>query len=181
METTVTYLDAIHPFERAGLGKAPFRFIGVSEKVYMAHPGAPLQPAGTCDYCGNGIRYCFGVASADGRKFIVGCDCVYKLNKASNRAATMDRLTFDVKRAEARLKAEARHKSARARIERAKATLEAHPALFTDKPHPHPYYASQGKTLRDNIVFLLTQAGDRGGVGAAKFVEKTVADARVEA
>ena len=30
-----------HPFERAGLGLAPFRFVGMVEKVYVSCPGAP--------------------------------------------------------------------------------------------------------------------------------------------
>ena len=37
----------IHPFEKSGLGVAPFRFVGVSEKVYCACPGAPEQPGAT--------------------------------------------------------------------------------------------------------------------------------------
>ena len=62
----------IHPFERAGLGVAPYTFLGVSERVYVACPGAPAQPGGTCDYCGNGIRYLYHCVSADGRRFAGG-------------------------------------------------------------------------------------------------------------
>lgn len=76
----------IHPFERNGLGIAPFRFAGFEEKV-LVHPGANgyVQPAGTCDYCGQGIRYCCHIASSDGKRFIVGQDCVRKLNREDNR------------------------------------------------------------------------------------------------
>ncbi len=68
----------VHVFERAGLGKAPFRFVGVEVKVYQACPGAPAQPGGSCDYCGQGIKSCYTLRSADGRQFHVGCDCIDK-------------------------------------------------------------------------------------------------------
>jgi hypothetical protein len=51
----------------------------MAEKTYQACQGAPVQPGGTCDYCGNAIRYCFGVRSADSKTFVVGCDCVEKI------------------------------------------------------------------------------------------------------
>lgn len=76
----------MHAFERAGLGVAPFRCAGMSEKVYVAFPGAPAQPAGTCDYCGNGIRYCCHIKDSSGKEFIVGTDCVMKVNAENNVA-----------------------------------------------------------------------------------------------
>lgn len=72
----------LHVFERAGLGKAPFRCVGMVEKVYQACQGAPVQPGGSCDYCGNGIRYCFQVKGADGKLFEVGSDCVMRTGDA---------------------------------------------------------------------------------------------------
>jgi hypothetical protein len=68
----------MHTFTAAGLGQAPFQYIGMFESVYVACPGAPVQPAGSCDYCGNGIRYCFQIKSADGKISKVGCDCIKK-------------------------------------------------------------------------------------------------------
>lgn len=49
--------ETIHPFEAANLGIAPFRFVGCTENVFVAHPGAVPKAGGSCDYCGNGIRY----------------------------------------------------------------------------------------------------------------------------
>ena len=82
-----TATETMHPFEAAGLGLAPFSYVGMTEKVYSACPGHS-QPAGTCDYCGQGIKYCCEIRSADGRSFIVGCDCVRKLNRSDNRMLT---------------------------------------------------------------------------------------------
>lgn len=91
METTATNLP-IHRFEAAGLGKAPFRFLGAEERRgpikfldesgVMLEVGAPGQPMGTCDYCGQGIAICCKIRSADGREFIVGTDCVRKTGDA---------------------------------------------------------------------------------------------------
>ena len=68
---------AMHPFQKSGLGIAPFRCVGVSENVYSTG-GGHSQPGGTCDYCGTGIRWEFHIESSDGKEFDVGCDCVAK-------------------------------------------------------------------------------------------------------
>jgi hypothetical protein len=79
----------VHPFERAGLGLAPFRFVGVTENM-IRHPDGTCQPGGTCDYCANGIRWECHVLSADGKRFKVGCDCIGRLASRTN-ASTADR------------------------------------------------------------------------------------------
>lgn len=72
----------LHVFERANLGRAPFRCIGYVEKSYQATPDAPKQPGGSCDYCGTGIYLQCRIKSADGRTFKVGSDCVAKTGDA---------------------------------------------------------------------------------------------------
>jgi vacuolar-type H+-ATPase subunit E/Vma4 len=56
----------LHPFEKAGLGKAPFHCTGVTD-AWSA-----------CQFCGTPIRYRFYIAGADGSTFYVGSDCVAK-------------------------------------------------------------------------------------------------------
>ena len=70
-----------HRFEVAGLGLAPFRFIGVSENV-ITYPDGTQQAGGSCDYCGTGIRYECHVESRDGKRFKTGCDCIAKVGDA---------------------------------------------------------------------------------------------------
>ncbi len=72
--------DKIHPFEKAGLGHAPFRVTGVDRKVFYACPGAPAQHGGSCDYCGTGITYHFYIRGSGpkDKEFHVGSDCVAK-------------------------------------------------------------------------------------------------------
>lgn len=71
----------MHAFERAGLGKAPFRFIGASDNV-IVYPDGSQKAGGSCDYCGTGIRTECQVKSADGRIFKVGCNCIEKVGDA---------------------------------------------------------------------------------------------------
>jgi len=83
----------IHAFERAGLGKAPFRCIGVEEKrgpITLPNGlqvGAPGQAMGTCAFCSQGIAECYLIQNADKKQFTVGCDCVRKTGDAGMRKA----------------------------------------------------------------------------------------------
>lgn len=72
----------LHVFERAKLGKAPFRVVGYFEKTYQAAPGAPVQTGGSCAYCGTGISLHCRISSNDGREFVVGSDCVARTGDA---------------------------------------------------------------------------------------------------
>lgn len=84
--TDKTYV--IHPFEAAGLGVAPFRYMGMVVRVgpiksiwngVEVETGAHGQPMGSCDYCGQGIKYCVVVADTTGKQFEVGCDCAERI------------------------------------------------------------------------------------------------------
>jgi hypothetical protein len=78
----------VHPFEQAGLGKYPYKYLYAKREVYVACPGAPVQPGGSCDYCSTGIYYQFWLESADGKKFKVGSECIMKANRKSRTGAT---------------------------------------------------------------------------------------------
>ena len=78
--------STIHPFEQAGLGLAPFRFVGMAKN----DPLTLCPPTNKCDYCGTHIVYNFIIESSDKKKFIVGSDCVERtgditLNNFVNR------------------------------------------------------------------------------------------------
>jgi hypothetical protein len=159
----------MHPFEAAGLGQAPFRFIGMVEKTYQACQGAPVQPGASCDYCGQGIRYVFQVKSADGKSFGVGCDCIRKTTHKGVR------LLSDAEREMRRFKRDQAAEKLRARVAASLATLAANPALFTDAPHPSPFFAKQGKTWRDYVLWSLESGSTSGRLAACKGVEQAAA------
>lgn len=165
--------EVLHPFERAGLGKAPFAYVGMSEKVYVACPGAPEQPAGTCDYCGQGIRYCCGIRSADGKEFVVGCDCVRKLGRADNRLVTKVEAEMKViERKKNRERRAVQVAKEDQRIAAAFAALDANEAIqeaMKAKPHPR---GLEGRSLLDYVTFLRFNAGHSGCLTTARIIEK---------
>ncbi len=103
-------MEKVHVFESAGLGKAPFTWVGYHEerggKVTEINGvtvtvGAPGQPLGTCAFCGTGIAICCEIVSADGKSFVVGSDCVLKTGdkglkvQVDEMKATMNRKKQD--------------------------------------------------------------------------------------
>lgn len=155
----------IHAFERAGLGKAPFRFVRFEVRKYQACPGAPIQPGTCCDYCMTGIMGVYWIRSVDGREFKVGCDCVAKTGDAG--------LLKKVSAA----KAKHNRELAAARDERKTADIEAAladegtRAKLVAKPHPHPYMASKGETLLGWVEFMMRCAGASGRARVAKVIK----------
>ena len=115
----------IHLFELAGLGKAPFKLVGLVSipplSLCEANPDAYNNAlrnlprdvgCGTCHYCGMGIMNNFIIQSSDGKKSAVGCDCVDKVGDHG--------LTTEVKVAK---KKAAREKSEEQRVARYNARL----------------------------------------------------------
>jgi len=143
MKTEASKTEPIHPFEAAGLGLAPFRFIGLEaqDKLYgkvilnraeyeRTGIAVTTAPGGSCAYCGQYIVVMYRVRSSDGRTFHVGCDCVEKCAKAA--AGT------DAERDLARLRTAVRAaKSARDRTARTarKALRQAELAATADGRH----------------------------------------------
>jgi cell division septum initiation protein DivIVA len=84
----------LHPFEIAGFGKAPFRFVRLQQKV-----NADGYPCGCCDFCGAGLRYEYIFRSFDNQpEFRVGSDCAEKTLQENN--TLLDEVTRAQKRLE---------------------------------------------------------------------------------
>lgn len=103
----------IHCFEKAGLGKARFQCVGLysipspslAEKNPDAYNNAlAMMPrglgCGSCAFCGTAIMHNFIIESADGKRFVVGSDCVARTGDAG--------LIKEVKRERVRIAKEAR-------------------------------------------------------------------------
>lgn len=172
--------NRIHPFERVGLGKAPFRFSHQYRAVFQAIPGdpsCPILPGASCDYCGQGIYEVYVIQSADKRTFKVGCDCVAKVSKeaatteAEKLAAAVDAARRKANRSKAHVKAAA-----------VKAELKA---LLTDEdvcrqlmntPHPTPARAERGERMLGFAQWMATHAGASGHAKALKLVRAALAE-----
>jgi hypothetical protein len=168
---TTAAAHAIHPFEKAGLGKAPFRLVGevyqeisYGRRVIGSIGGATVTttPGGTCEYCGQYIINMFRVESADGNRFVVGCDCVNKVSQVGGKVEGEGKIPELLKKMK-----KARDES---RIEAAKKMLpDAH--ALKSSPHPNHYRASVGATLWDYANFLIHSAGMTGRLKAARMIE----------
>jgi hypothetical protein len=171
-ETTAT----AHPFEAAGLGKAPFRFEGMTENV-VRHPDGTTQAGGSCDYCSTGIRYECRIVSADGVRSKVGCDCILKLDRDDNKALVM---IVEAKKAAIEREQRAARKAARlatetARIVAALARLDASESLrSTLAAMPHPTFADS--TMLAYVEWMRHNAGHSGMLKVAKIIDAIPAD-----
>lgn len=155
----------LHPFERAGLGLAPFRCTSVVDTGRVSRG---------CQYCGTGIRIVCNIKSRDGKSFVVGTDCVAKTCISVDTT-----LALDVRKEVARLKrekAEARRQRdwerLQERIASARSVLASRSALLTSQPHPFSFLAVQGKTLRDYCEWRLANAGMAGRADACRTIEE---------
>lgn len=169
--------NSVHVFEQAGLGVAPFRFVGAETRTGPLRPidprtgqwdgmteiGAPGQPMGTCQFCGEGIGTVCIIRSADGRTFEVGTTCVEKTGDAG------------LKRSVAKVVNEARKGREAARVEAAAKLLaesaEVRAALQA-LPHGNAGMAARGMSLLDSAEWLMTNAGRAGQLRAARMVER---------
>lgn len=167
----------MHPFEEAGLGAAPFRCVGVSRRVGPitlengTQVGAPGQPMGSCAYCGTGIADCYHIRSADGKRFVVGCDCVLKISRKDNvKSGAKTDLERDVLRERRRLEADKRAEKRNAKWERDMIRVRAGIAilegnigvrdLLAAQPSPNEYRATQLRETRlDWATWMMHNAG----------------------
>lgn len=163
-----------HRFEKAGLGKAPFRIVGHEEKRGPIHLddgittiGAPGQPMGSCDFCGTGIADCFTIAGSDGKRFVVGSTCVEK---------TGDKGLIKVaKSAVAKKRTEARHRREAVRIETLRGLLEdtATCHWLDNQPHPRTDYVVFARQTRlDWAMWMLANAGNKGKLQVLRWIEQ---------
>lgn len=148
----------MHVFERAGLGRAPFRCIGFSEQV-IRHPDGTTQAGGSCDYCSTGIRYTCHIKAADGRTFKVGSDCVAKTGDAG---LIRSYKTLPAVRAANRAKAEAKDDRVNAEwhsLIEAPATIEKLSAIMVPG---RPWVAGEQINLLESITRLWAMCGASG-------------------
>lgn len=131
--------DEPHPFERRGLGIAPFRFVALRR-----------EPGG-CAHCGRLIARSCVIADVDGREAVGGTDCVRRTCEGTGLLDAVERELRHARKQEAAERHEARRLTCLA-------ALQADPDFLTDSPHPNAWCT--GMTLRDEVVWLFrTQAG----------------------
>jgi hypothetical protein len=171
----------MHPFEKAGLGKAPFRFVGMAQQDRLygqvilnreeyEKTGIALTttPGGTCAFCGTGIIRMYDILSADGKRFHVGCECVNRTeDKKLVKAVAAARRVID----RAARKSLADRKDAELKTlladDRARAKLSS-------LPHPNAYKADQGCTMLDYAEFMATHSGAKGTAKVLRLIKTAI-------
>lgn len=148
--------DEIHAFEIAGLGKGPFKFNGVSQKIFKATHDSPGKPGGSCAFCGTGITDCCHVESSDGKQFIVGSTCINKVGDVGLRSAT--------KKAMNKIKTEQRQIREAKKIAVGQEIINGSEfqSYFAALPHPWENRAAQGETRLDGIRQYWNMCGNSG-------------------
>ncbi len=172
--STPTTAHAIHPFEKCGLGLAPFRCVGSYESKYQAIPGdpnCPIQPGSSCDYCGNGIMNVFVIRSSDGKEFKVGCDCVARTTQGCAKTL-LERDARKVLDAVNKLKTAAANKRKDLVIAAAVAKLEANAGHLESLSVQ--VYGKQRNAL-EYLRWMFANGGRTGKLKAAKLLEATLA------
>lgn len=162
----MTHATETHPWERLGLGKAPFRYVGYEFKTYQACPGAPIQVGASCDACANGIKHVCWIEDAEGKRFKVGNVCVGKVDKIM--AKKVDREVKAAKKAETKKREDAR-------IEAAKELLATDEQIREDcsnHEHPMAWLAKKGLTRLDYFEWSFENAGQSGRMKIVRALDK---------
>lgn len=160
-----------HAFEVAGLGIAPFRFIGASENV-ITYPDGTQKAGGTCDYCGTGIRTECLVRSSDGKLSKVGCNCIAKVGDAGLLKAYKTSPEYRAKQREIRAA-----KSA-AVLAEFKSCLETLGAKLATLPHPQSFTdrkTGQPLTALDWARWMFEHCGASARASVLKTIKRIAA------
>lgn len=170
----------IHPFERAGLGKAPFRYVGMvaqdmchgerilnREEFQATGVALTTKPGGTCAYCGTYIVNMYNIRSADGRVFHVGSDCVEK---------TADRKLVEAVKLEKRRTARENRKTKAAAVDAELRTLmtdeKVRAKLATVlQPNAKPWQSVPEHSLLNWTGFMFQISGATGRAKVLKAVK----------
>lgn len=75
IKTDNAALIGVHCFQAAGLGQAPFSWVGYTDYGLGASFDSNCH---CCDYCSKPLRHVCEIMSADGDRFFVGTDCLKK-------------------------------------------------------------------------------------------------------
>lgn len=171
-------MAGMHPFEKAGLGIAPFAYVGSDYRVgpmpvlnAAGHPtgmtvGAPGQPCGSCDYCGTGIAECCIIRDADGKRFIVGNVCVQKTLGSTDTISKRAKRDNDRAR---RVRTKAGEAARIVALDEALATDADLRALISAQPHPRGF---DGMTMLDWARWMWANSSHTGKLKVVRKIDK---------
>ena len=160
---TIEYVGK-HAFEVAGLGKAPFYLVGVSQNR-ITYPDGSSKAGGCCDYCFTGIEWECHIQSSDGKRSKVGSTCIEKVG---------DRGLFQAYKSSPEFRAHQRKLRAQKKQEqhaRMHAECSAMIERFSEKLKSLDHPAIPGKTGLDYVNYLRDNCGSNGLSAAIRFIK----------
>lgn len=176
---------AMHKWEQAGLGVAPYVLIGSGTMTYQACRDAPIQPGTSCDYCGQGISNVYFIRSKCRSYFKVGCDCVRGVCSAKEGVLTQVEQAVRKHNKVIRDRLDARKRDELTDL------IETHRATFSTVPHPKLEKCDArdcgaqncechmsffiGKTYADFLDFMFKSCGASGKARLLKVVKAKIA------
>lgn len=164
MKTDIQDHIGKHAFEIAGLGLAPFRFVGASENL-IVYPDGTTQAGGSCDYCGTRIALECHVLSADEKRFKVGCNCIAKVGDSGLMKAYKSSPEYR------RMMAAKRSAKATAVFNELSTLISANSEKLAAMPHPHGFIdrkTGNALTFLDQVKWILDHCGASGRAGLLK-------------
>lgn len=168
--------DKVHIWEFNGIGKAPFKCVGMasipSTSLAEQNPHAynkAMQDlpkgfgVGSCEVCGTPLVNNFLIKDAEGRKFAVGCDCVRK----SSDAGLIEKVDAIRREREREKRAEKRMAKMREQQAAYEAELDAQRTRNGGMTDDEVAEAARKAALEEKIALLLPLADalrdDKGG------------------
>ena len=157
-----------HIYESAGVGIAPYKFVGIWQ-----YPGQAMQEANPevynramkeapqtknhicgCALCGTYIVNNYLVKDGNSDLWAIGSECISKINGMKEVAAEAKVAKKKIEKAEKRKKAEAKEFKD---TELAKELLadDRIRARLSEQPHPSEHFASQGQTRLDWAEWMM--------------------------
>jgi len=154
-------LGALHPFEKKGLGKYPYSYLGVKEKIYT-YPNGHITPVGCCDYCGNGLKFEFSLQSSDGLVFKVGSDCIKKAFDLSDPITA--KVNSTIKGLEKTKK--------QSKLENLIALIETKKDDLLLRDHPNEYMKIKGFSYFDYCLYVKSHGSEKTRLKLFKELQK---------
>jgi hypothetical protein len=184
----------MHAFEKSGLGKAPFNFIGckgheellleatmrkeaTERKGGIAFDVNPGNVGASCQHCGTHIKDLHYFESADGNTFFVGFKCAEKAEEKyykDLRGGGYCPEVLKLKVAKRKLASKRRKAREATKLQELAQLLANETFMVSLEAHPHPnqWRAQKGDTLRNYAQWMNENSGTAGKLKLLKVLKK---------
>ena len=185
-------MEPQHVFERAGLGKPKYEYLGNERAPEPTRNGLALlyvdeeglehwgKPGWSCHHCSQYILTRFRFRSACGKTFHVGRDC---FEKAFPKSRSAEKILSKFDQDCRKVRATRRKEREVARIREASVAITTNEALQEElraAAHSKSWAAAEGLTKLDEVRWFFANAGHAGKLKMARLVESLLKEATAD-